>query len=815
MSGPLDATIGAANADRNANHTTGYSSINGSQGASQGETYSFGDLWALGYHAIHPILPPGVPISQKNEHRAKGLEKGRGKIPGRMLENGDWIGLFEWQKRTTSPREFPWWTQTGAGVGIRTGLQPDGRTILVAFDADILGPVAADQFEFLLEQRLGVAPKRIGRWPKALFLARLSAPMPNTRWDFEDELGPAQVEIRATAGQQFVCSGEHPKTGQPYVWPVALCRIEDLPLLTPDDIRAIEADWYAQFPRVQRVWSRSPSGGPGASAPYADDVKQNFFWRISRLATSSVAMMDKWVPDAFPGAIRYEGSGYRVDEQNFGRGLEEDLSISIHGICDFGTEKPYDAINVLLDFPADWAHQDLPPEAVETAPKPTLKQAAFWLADRLGVAPEGYGYDANWWKNQQERVKSDFFGDQPGGAAGGQASGGAGATARPPLRATPVSLDELLNIPPRQWLLGRKMLRGYVMFLAAPGGAGKTAWATVTTLAMASGQALLGDKPHKPMRVWSLGLEDDRREALRRLAAAMKHYGLPPAVLDNVRMDSGRDRKFCIATKRADGTLDLPDYQALIDEIKRDQIDVLVVDPFLRSHRVAENSNEDQDEVMGVYAQVAEETGCAILLIHHTKKGATGGDLDSLRGGSTQGGGARSVFTMSTMTKEEANGFGLPDGIEMRRGYVRLDDAKGNMSPATKAEWIHLENVGLGNRSDEYPDGDRVQVATRWEPPKAWDMDGDPNKAALEFLEAGLPNGERYSGRSQDDRYIGPALVGRFGLLLAEAKAVVAKWGSEKLVVVLDYESPTQRKSRKGLYLTEAGRARLLQNVVD
>ena len=55
--------------------------------------------------------------------------------------------------------------------------------------------------------------------------------------------------------------------------------------------------------------------------------------------------------------------------------------------------------------------------------------------------------------------------------------------------------------------------------VASPGGVGKTAWATAVALSLASGKALLHDKPHHPMRVWIYNLEDDILEVQRRLSS--------------------------------------------------------------------------------------------------------------------------------------------------------------------------------------------------------------------------------------------------------------------------------------------------------
>ena len=252
----------------------------------------------------------------------------------------------------------------------------------------------------------------------------------------------------------------------------------------------------------------------------------------------------------------------------------------------------------------------------------------------------------------------------------------------------------------------------------------------------------------------------------------------------------------------ADGSfVATPDHAALISIMQVEKIDILIVDPFLRSHGVDENSNDAQDEVMRLYAQIAEETDAAILLVHHTKKGAVAGDLDSMRGGSTQGGGARAAYTLSPMSTEEAARVGVADDV--RRLYVRVDDAKNNMAPPIgKSEWLKLESFGLGNGDAVYTAGDAVQVATAWHLPDAWEGVGDHETALLHEIGRGLDDGERYSIRQQDGaRWAGQLLIDKLDRTPQQAKEILKAWEKEGRIETRDYKSETQRKTRKGLYV--------------
>ena len=117
-----------------------------------------------------------------------------------------------------------------------------------------------------------------------------------------------------------------------------------------------------------------------------------------------------------------------------------------------------------------------------------------------------------------------------------------------------------------------------------------------------------------------------------------------------------------------------------------------------------ENSNKEIDEVAGIFAQIAADTGCAIDLVHHTgKAGSRGmaGDADRARGASSLIGAVRAARTLDPMMADEAAELGLS---ERREWFLRATDAKGNMSaPGRNTKWFERHSVAL-------PNGDSVGV---------------------------------------------------------------------------------------------------------
>src|SRR4029077_13110678 len=115
-----------------------------------------------------------------------------------------------------------------------------------------------------------------------------------------------------------------------------------------------------------------------------------------------------------------------------------------------------------------------------------------------------------------------------------------------------------------------------------------------------------------------------------------------------------------------------PDEQALIEQITQNHIGVVVCDPFAESHSLEENSNPHMVKAAAAWRRVARATGCAVLLVHHVRKGdAT--SIDAARGAKALTDSARVGLLLTTMPTKEGEAFGVgPDDCWQ---YVRLDDA--------------------------------------------------------------------------------------------------------------------------------------------
>lgn len=356
------------------------------------------------------------------------------------------------------------------------------------------------------------------------------------------------------------------------------------------------------------------------------------------------------------------------------------------------------------------------------------------------------------------------------------------------------------SIPPRQWLLGRMLIRGEVCGIGGSGGRGKTTIALAAALSLVTGRNLIGLRPHSQSRVLYLHMEEPDLEFDRRGAAACLHYGIPSDDIGG-RLHR-RSGGLKIMAVDGDGqVVAIPDKAAIRALMRRVKPDAVIVDPFKMSYDGIENSNDVINLVVREWKTIASEFNCAVMLVHHFRKGTSAaGDPDGFRGGGAFIDACRSAYTVTPITDEDADRYGLDR--EERTRIVRLDDAKRNMASASRENWFRLEGIDLGNRTADYPDGDNVQVAARWEPPAVFD--GISESLARDILVAiGEGKGaERYAATKRgrnNARWAGSVIADMADCDDAQAKRMLAAWLQSGVVFEDEYWSADERKNKVGL----------------
>lgn len=288
-----------------------------------------------------------------------------------------------------------------------------------------------------------------------------------------------------------------------------------------------------------------------------------------------------------------------------------------------------------------------------------------------------------------------------------------------PISATPYGWPDPRTIPTRPWLMGHWLLAGEVTAIIAPGGTGKSTIGNAIALSLASGQPLLGKPLHRGKQAaWIYNLEDAQDELDRQISAAALFYGITPeACGGRLLVDSGLDQPLCTAKEDQQGFALAEDvFQQLTATIRARKIAVVTVDPFVSSHMVSENNNGAIDGIAKRWKRLAKETGCAVVLVHHTKKlGGREVTAEDGRGAVALRDAARVVLPLNPMGDREAEELGITDPA-LRRSLVRIDTGKANRAPADAATWIKLESQSLDNGQNGEP-SDFVGVATLWEKP--------------------------------------------------------------------------------------------------
>jgi RecA-family ATPase len=350
------------------------------------------------------------------------------------------------------------------------------------------------------------------------------------------------------------------------------------------------------------------------------------------------------------------------------------------------------------------------------------------------------------------------------------------------------------TIPLRPWIAPGFALRGAVTVIAGPGGSGKSLFAVGMAVALALGREYGRFRPVAPCRVLIWNVEDDADEQRRRFSAALREFGSSPAELKGKVIRTGPMGLGTLLTAEDDNAnrhsfKPTPAMTALEEAIAAFRPNVAFLDPLVELHDGEENSNPALRAVVAHFRTLAIRYSLAVVLVHHTRKGASGSpaDPDGIRGASAIVGAARVALMASTPTEEDAKATGI--SADQRRHFIRLDDAKSNYSPLLDAQWFEKNIHTLDN-------GEQVPAAAPWEPPR--DLITQEVMAAIETgVRQGSPRGPWSKRLSNEERSVRQ---------LFRAHSITTPNGEARVLAELQragfVEAPFKgpdRKSAKGL----------------
>ena len=185
------------------------------------------------------------------------------------------------------------------------------------------------------------------------------------------------------------------------------------------------------------------------------------------------------------------------------------------------------------------------------------------------------------------------------------------------------------NIPHRKWLYGTYLIRGEITVLAAPGGAGKTALANGIAIEVAAGREKLGEKiwKSKNQKVLYFNAEDSRTEIERRLWAFCRQHNVAKRDIGRLYVAGADDARvqslsFLSMNEKGATRLDAAGFSVLEFAFQSLRPDLLVLDPLVVFCGGANmNDNAVMSLVMRKLKALAANYDCAILIVHHTRKG--------------------------------------------------------------------------------------------------------------------------------------------------------------------------------------------------
>ena len=192
----------------------------------------------------------------------------------------------------------------------------------------------------------------------------------------------------------------------------------------------------------------------------------------------------------------------------------------------------------------------------------------------------------------------------------------AASPAKEPAKAlAAMTAAELLTskLPARDDVIGSGLLpRGGMALLAGQFKSGKTILAMQAALATAQGSDFLGFEVTRG-RVLLLSGEGGPlllRERLEKMTKS-NHEGL-----DDLLLWWPTESRLDLAEKES--------RAALAAFCKSEKIDLMIIDPLIRFNSLDENSTLEMGRFVRGLAELRQETGAAILLVHHTRKPGKG-----------------------------------------------------------------------------------------------------------------------------------------------------------------------------------------------
>lgn len=675
-----------------------------------------------GFTRLVPIIPHDAPISPTSSMAKR--KDARGKAVGVKGRDGNWHGI-DWIHYEADADDLNRWARMQAGVGIKTGLQPDGRHLL-AIDADTMNADHARTIRDVTEQHFGRLPVRVGRYPKALYLICSDQPYRYTRVEFgeRDERGSLidRVEILSD-GRQFVAQGVHPVTKTDYGWPRDVTPYADLPTFTPDQIDAYMEALRSVLPAALPIIREGSNPDAVINQEALRGKPETIRKAVNALPNTSAQ---------FPAREHYLAVGYAIK-------------------ASLPDNEP-EAFDIFSDWCARWQDGENDPEVVQAdwrRMKPPYRRGA------------GYIYELAEQHNPKAFTLADVWFDviEPSDNPFADLAPKPEATDTYPL----TTLDALVSRPPPTWLIERHIPDKSVGFLYSEPGVGKTFLALDLSLAIAAGHNdWHGDRIKQP---------DPERPASVIYIASEGSFGMRNRVRawQKRRNPNANLPKTFLLLEATINFMHAEDINRLIRTLRMVERSgnppaLVVVDTVSRALPGAdENLQKDMTLFVRACDAVRDAFGCAVLGVHHAGKS---GDM---RGSTVLRGAGDYVFRL---TRKQGRDVGHltcekqkdgPDGWEEPYSFETVDLGEGQSSWA-----IAREAATIG------PEGELTPAVA---------------SAVLEAIGLAWAKGAPWAkGAKAGERWAVRRMVADFGFTAESAADVVALWERSGVVELALYD---------------------------
>jgi RecA-family ATPase len=205
------------------------------------------------------------------------------------------------------------------------------------------------------------------------------------------------------------------------------------------------------------------------------------------------------------------------------------------------------------------------------------------------------------------------------------------------------------QLPKRKLIHGLDYIAGTISMTVAAGGVGKST-------AIIHEACHIANNGHKVML---LMLEDEPNEVKRRVKACVIHHSLDEGRVGANLVILSQEVRLTIAAVE-DRKVVAVDADKLRDAIKSFGTQVLIVDPFVQTHQMNENDNQQINFVADLFRSIAKECQIAVMLVHHTRKGAEfGARGENARGASALKDAARNVRELRLPTPNDVRDLNI------------------------------------------------------------------------------------------------------------------------------------------------------------